>query len=185
MAITATRFLASSTVHQADVTWWWAEDKVHDSDYTIMVNDSMRQKAKELEREFDVTDDTRYCCQWEGIQLLGEDKAKVDAAGLQLARHLARFKGVIPLDFYETTAEALAPTPLKLPVGHRALRWVAESQARLDGLTKDLTRNGCVFHSVKPLPSPSKEIEFVFSLDPAKVLLTLGFFPNESDWIDK
>jgi hypothetical protein len=98
MGATAKSFLTVSTVHHAEVTWWWVDDKVHDSDYTIMVDDSMRKKAKELEDKYDVTDDTRYCCQWEGIQLLGDDKAKVEAAGRELAQYLARFKGVVPLN---------------------------------------------------------------------------------------
>ena len=95
---TAESFMTVSTTHEASITWWWVDKRVHDTDYSIMDNDSMRAKAKELERKYDVTDDTRFCCQWEGISLYGEDKAKVDAAGRELARHLARFKGVIPLN---------------------------------------------------------------------------------------
>lgn len=98
MGTAADAFMTVRTVYEAEITWWWVDDKVHDSDYTLMVDESMRKKAKELERKYDVTDDPRYCCQWEGILLFGEDKAKVHAAGRELARHLARFKSVISLN---------------------------------------------------------------------------------------
>jgi hypothetical protein len=98
MGTVAESFMTARTVYEAEITWWWVDSKVHDQDYKIMVNESMRKKAKELESKYDVTDDTRYCCQWEGVLLFGDNKAKVDAAGLELARHLARFKGIISLN---------------------------------------------------------------------------------------
>jgi hypothetical protein len=98
MGTAAERFMEMRTVHEAFIGWWWTDDKVQDTDYHIMVNDSMTAKANELERKHDVTDDTGLCCQWEGHRLYGENKAAVEAAGCELARHLARFKGVISLN---------------------------------------------------------------------------------------
>lgn len=90
-------FMDVRTIHEVDVVWWWVKDKLHDSDYHIQVNETMRKKAKELERKYNVTDDTRFCCQFEGYRLYGEDRIAVEAAGRELASCLARFKGVRPL----------------------------------------------------------------------------------------
>ena len=91
-------FLEVSTVHQADVSWWWADDRLHDASYHITVNDSIDQKVMELRAKYPgVSEDTRYCSQWEGRLLCGTDLAEVTAAGAELAQHLSRFKGVRPL----------------------------------------------------------------------------------------
>ena len=84
------------TVHQAEIAWWWTDDKLHDLDYHIKVSDSVDAKVKELESKYDVSDDARYCCQWEGKLLYGENREQVEAAASELGRHLSRFKGLAP-----------------------------------------------------------------------------------------
>lgn len=107
-------FLTVSTVHEAEISWWWSKDKLHDNNYHIQVLDSVDAKVKELERKYDVLNDTSYCCQWEGRLLTGENRAQVEAAGNELARHLARFKGLVPLSSRESTPseqESTHPRP--------------------------------------------------------------------------
>lgn len=94
----ASSFVAVRTIHEAEVSWWWHDSVLHDTGYHIKVNDSMAKKMKALETKYDVTNDTRYCCQFEGMLLNGENRVNVEAAGLELARHLARFKSVFPLN---------------------------------------------------------------------------------------
>lgn len=91
------RFVELATTHMAEVTWWWTSDKLHDIDYHIRVSDSVNAKVRELERKYDVRDDTRYCCQWEGHLLEGSILENVEAAASELAAHLTRFKGIRPL----------------------------------------------------------------------------------------
>jgi hypothetical protein len=99
-------FLEVRTIHEAEVTWWWKDSVLHDQDYRIKVNDSMNAKVKELEKKYDVLNDTRYCCQWEGVLLHGPDRDKVMAAGRELAQHLARYKHVFALN---EASQALSP----------------------------------------------------------------------------
>lgn len=85
------------TVYEAELTWWWRENVLHDTEYHIKVNDSMAAKVDKLERKYNVTNDTRYCCQWEGVLLTGGDRKNVKDAAAELARHLARFKSIVSL----------------------------------------------------------------------------------------
>lgn len=87
-------FLDLRTVHQAVVAWWWDGSVLHDSAYHIKVNDSMATKMRDLEKKYGVTNDTGYCCQFEGMMLFGADREQVAAAGQELAQHLARFKHI-------------------------------------------------------------------------------------------
>lgn len=96
--MSAASFVAIETVHEAEVAWWWTDDKLHDSSYTVGVNDSVAEKVMQLSAKYGVSEDRRHCCQWEGILLRGADLQNVTAAANELARHLARFKGVRPLD---------------------------------------------------------------------------------------
>jgi hypothetical protein len=93
----AAAFVSVVTVHQAEVSWFWTNVKLHDMDYHIRVNESVAAKVKELESKYDVQDDTRYCCQWEGRRLEGENREQVEAAANELARYLAKFTGLAPL----------------------------------------------------------------------------------------
>jgi len=89
--------VAVRTVYEGELTWWWRDKVLHDQDYHIKVNDSMAAKVYKLERKYGVTNDTRYCCQWEGVLLTGDNRENIEAAAKELARHLARFKGIISL----------------------------------------------------------------------------------------
>lgn len=90
-------FVEVSTIHHGELWFWWAEEKLFDGDYHIKVHDSTDAKVRELEAKYGVQDDTQLRCQFEGRRLLGEDRDKVEAAIKELARHLMRFKGVVPL----------------------------------------------------------------------------------------
>jgi hypothetical protein len=90
-------FISVVTVHQAQVSWWWTAAKLHDTDYHIRVNESVAAKVRELESKYDVQDDTRYCCQGEGHLLMSESREQVEAAANELARYLAKFRGLAPL----------------------------------------------------------------------------------------
>jgi hypothetical protein len=96
----ASAFFDIATIHQAEVQWWWTDEARHDSDYGLKVEDSVSAKVKELTEKYDVFDDTRFCCQWEGRRLCGESRENVEAAANELARHLARFKRVKPLSYF-------------------------------------------------------------------------------------
>lgn len=90
-------FYRVSTKHEAELSFWWTDDKLHDDEYRFAVDDALCAKIKELESKYAVTDDTRYCCQWEGKLLYSESLEDVTAAIKELAQVLARFKGVVPL----------------------------------------------------------------------------------------
>lgn len=95
----AAAFVCVATVHVGDVQWWWAEQFLHDADYHIKVNDSMDKQAAALADKYNIDINTRFCCQWEGMQFQGDNLENVSTATQELARHLARFKGVRPLVF--------------------------------------------------------------------------------------
>lgn len=90
-------FISLSTVHQAEVSWWWTDTKLHDRDHQFAVNDSVSAKVTELARKYDITEDTTYCTQFEGHRLFGQDREQVALAGIELAQHLATLEGIIPL----------------------------------------------------------------------------------------
>jgi hypothetical protein len=90
-------FASVQTVHRGEVTWWWTYGKLHDLDYHIKVNESVYKKIADLESKYNVRRDTRYCCQFEGALIEGENRESIEAATLSLARYIARFSGVMPL----------------------------------------------------------------------------------------
>lgn len=98
MAHAPSSFINVRTIHEAEIAWHWTDAKLHDVDYHIKVRDSINDKVKEIEAKFGVSDDTRYCCQWEGVQIYGSDLKKVEQAAQEVARHLSRFKDAHPLD---------------------------------------------------------------------------------------
>lgn len=55
------------------------------------------QVADVVKRYPSVYQDTRFCCQWEGVQLVGVDHAEVTTAAREVAAVLSRFKQVRPL----------------------------------------------------------------------------------------
>jgi hypothetical protein len=81
--------------------------------------------------------------------------------------------------------ETAAEDTLKLPVGHRALWWIADDQAELDVWKKDFAEKGCVIHRMEPHPAPSTQIDVLFSLDPTKAEAALGYPPEESEWLEE
>jgi len=90
-------FFSVVTTHQAEICWCWTVDRLFDSDYHIRVNDLVNAKVKQLENKYEVQDDTRYCCQWEGHLLVSENRDQVEAAATELSRYVARFSGLTPL----------------------------------------------------------------------------------------
>jgi len=97
MSNKAADFVSVTTVHFGTVTWTWADKVRPFDDYIFTVRDSVDKKVKELEKKFDVTNDTRFCCQCEGIQLFGSERSAVEKATRELSHHLARFKDVVAL----------------------------------------------------------------------------------------
>lgn len=90
-------FITVKTVHIGEVAWYWTDEKLHDTDYHIKVNDAIDKKVAELTKAYDVQRDTDYRCQWEGVQITGSELWEVEEAARHIARHLAQFKGVRPL----------------------------------------------------------------------------------------
>ena len=93
-ANTPSSFVQVETIHQAEVSWWWRGEWLHDNSYKIKVADSVDRKIKDIIEKYDVEDDGQYCTQWEGRLLIGTDLQKVTAAANELARHMAKFKGL-------------------------------------------------------------------------------------------
>lgn len=92
-------FLAVQTVHIASVQWFWTKDKLHDDDYTSRVQAAVDKELSRVVNQYPtVCQDTRFCCQWEGVQLEGSDLSDVTAAATAIAQVLSRFKGVVPLN---------------------------------------------------------------------------------------
>lgn len=93
----ADAFVELATVHQAEVSWYWTRETLHDWDHHIKVNDSVSAKVEDLAGKYGISDDTTYRTQFEGRLLLGEDREKVALAANELAQHLATIEGVMPL----------------------------------------------------------------------------------------
>lgn len=82
------------TVHYAMIQWWWKDSHVHDYEYKVKVNDAMDMTIAFLEEMLDVTNDTRFCCQWEGLQLYSESMEDIQKAAKKLSEKLSQFKFV-------------------------------------------------------------------------------------------
>ncbi len=92
-------FLSIETVHTATVEWWWSAKALHDDKYTRKVSDAVEKAVEDaIKRHPTVSENTRLCCQWEGVQLEGPSLLEVTAAGQEVALVLSRFKDVVPLD---------------------------------------------------------------------------------------
>ena len=87
-------FLETETLHYATISWWWTDKSLHDIDYHIKVSDSMNAKAQELCLAYDIDTNTGFCCQFEGVQLVGLSQEAVQAAGAELAKHLMRWREI-------------------------------------------------------------------------------------------
>lgn len=90
-------FFSVQTVHMAIVSFWWTDERLHDTDYKIKVNDALKTKMGEMLLRYDVTNDTTHRCQWEGFCLVGSNLEHVNSAAKELCQHLAKFSGVVPL----------------------------------------------------------------------------------------
>jgi hypothetical protein len=65
----------------------------------------------------------------------------------------------------------------------RKLWWVADNKAEADQVVADLTSKGARIVKVE-LQHPSTELrDIVFELDPTKALGTLGYQPDEEEWL--
>jgi hypothetical protein len=93
-------FVEFGTVHQAEVSWFWTNEKLHESDHRFAVEDSVNAKVKALALKYGITDDTTYCTQFEGRLLIGADRETVENAGNELAQHLATLEGIMPLSAF-------------------------------------------------------------------------------------
>lgn len=82
------------TIHEAEIQWWWKDSHVHNTGYHISVNDGSRAELARLCKIFDVVDDTSYCCQWEGLQIVGSNLEQVTKAAKQLASYMLQFKHI-------------------------------------------------------------------------------------------
>lgn len=91
----AAPYIDLRTIHEAENSWWWADTHVHNSDYTHKVNEAIRIEHERLCAASDtLVNDTSYCCQWEGVKVMGADLAEVSFAAQKLAQLLARYKFV-------------------------------------------------------------------------------------------
>jgi len=90
-------FVTVTTVHIGEVAWFWTDEKLHDMEYHFQVQDAIDKKIEALKGIYAIEKDVDYRCQWEGVQIMGDELADVEKAALEIARHLAKFKGVRPL----------------------------------------------------------------------------------------
>lgn len=82
------------TIHEAQIQWWWKDSHLHNVDYHISVNDGSRAELARLCKIYDVGDDTSYCCQWEGLQIVGTNLEQVTKASKKLASYMRQFKHI-------------------------------------------------------------------------------------------
>lgn len=90
-------FISMQTTHSAEIVWTWSNEKLHDGTYHSKVHDAVDLKVREVCANNQVSNDIRYCCQWEGVQLQGEDRSAVELAAKEVASVLSRFKDVMSL----------------------------------------------------------------------------------------
>lgn len=95
---TASSLLRVATVHYAEVAWFWDDAHLHDSDFQIDMCDAIQAKVCELEKKYEVRNDTSYCTQFEGTQLYGDNAEQVQKAGQELAAYVAEYGGVISIN---------------------------------------------------------------------------------------
>ena len=84
-------------VNRAHMQWFWTQERLHDTDCHLKVSDAVQKAVKQAEQAHDVRQDRSYRCQGEEVLLEGDNLNAVRASGQEVAKVLARFKGVIPL----------------------------------------------------------------------------------------
>jgi len=94
------KFCEVSTVHEAVIQFWWAENRLHDLQYRNDVDEKLDNVITEIQKEYDIYDDTRFCCQWEGFRLYGSNLYQVRAAASWLTEELSKIDGVKSLADY-------------------------------------------------------------------------------------
>lgn len=97
LALRPNPFVTSTSVFEAEVTWFWSQAVLHDFDYKDKVEKAILAELKLVEGKYGVQHDTSACFQWEGYRLTGPSLAAVEAAALELATVLRQFKDVEPL----------------------------------------------------------------------------------------
>lgn len=87
-------FINIQTIHTGDVCWWWTRERLHDYDYKNKVNIAVSSAIRAAEQQYNAYHNTTFCCQWEGVQIVGESLDDVVKAASIIAQALSRFKGV-------------------------------------------------------------------------------------------
>lgn len=95
--VESSRFISVETTHFGSISWWWTDDKLHDYEYKLRVNDAVNAAVAKAKANYDVTKNLQLRCQFEGVELMGSDIADVTKAANDVASVLKRFKGVVPL----------------------------------------------------------------------------------------
>lgn len=85
------KFCEVSTVHQAVIQFTWTADRLHDVDYHIRFYDNIEHIIKEIEENYDVTNDSRSCFQWEGFLFYGRNIHQLNAAAAWLVEEICKY----------------------------------------------------------------------------------------------
>lgn len=89
-------FASVETIHYGTVEWWWADSVSHDDAYRERVQDAVTKAVDEAEEKFGVQQETRFCTQFEGVQVFAETMQAAQSAAQHIERALRRFKRVRP-----------------------------------------------------------------------------------------
>lgn len=96
-ATVADSFVDTRTVHYGTVSWIYDQAHLHNDTHRFKVEDAIADAVKAAESKYDVQQNTGLCCQWEGVEVQGDNLEKVTAAAHNIAKVLATFDGVEPL----------------------------------------------------------------------------------------
>lgn len=88
----------TETRHYASVVFWWTKEKLHDTEYRMMIDRRINAKITALALKYAIEQDIRASYQWEGYCLFGHDKQQVEKAIAELAQAVSKFKGIITLE---------------------------------------------------------------------------------------
>lgn len=91
------KFIETGVIYWSQVNWWWVDSVLHDNTYKRRVVAAVIKALRKVLDNHSVQQDTKYCCQWEGLQFYGRDSGSVHAAAVDITKVLSRFKGVRPL----------------------------------------------------------------------------------------
>lgn len=85
------KFCEVNTVHEAVIQFTWIVDRLHDIDYHIRFYDNIEHIIKEIEDNYDVTNDRRSCFQYEGFRLYGSNIYQLKAAATWLLQEICKY----------------------------------------------------------------------------------------------